>query len=370
MPLKEMSMKIKSNCRSLVYAAAMTIAASQFSITGCAKAQSSKMTTAVRLPNEGEMPSLGGATEWLNSPPLTAAGLRGKVVLVDFWTFSCINSLRTLPYLRAWADKYKDHGLVVIGIQAPEFTFEKNVDNVRWAAKDMRLGYSIAVDNNHAIWRSFNNQAWPALYFVDANGHIRHHQFGEGQYERAEMIIQQLLAEAGHSGAGHELVSVDGRGAEAAPDWGTIKSPETYVGYERTENFASPGGAHTNKNRVYASPARLGLNHWALSGDWTIRREAIVLNQADGRIAYRFHARDLHLVMGPATRETSVRFRVLIDGQPPGTAHGSDADDEGRCTVTEQRLYQLIRQQKPIVDHLFEIEFLDPGVEAFSFTFG
>jgi thiol-disulfide isomerase/thioredoxin len=365
-----MSMTIKSNCRSLVYAAAMTIAPSQFSMAGCAKAQSSKMTTAVRLPNEGEMPSLGGATEWLNSPPLTAAGLRGKVVLVSFWTFSCINSLRTLPYLRAWADKYKDQGLVVIGIQAPEFTFEKNIDNVRWAAKDMRLGYPIAVDNNHAIWRSFNNQAWPALYFVDANGHIRHHQFGEGQYERAEMIIQQLLAEAGLSGAGHELVSVDGRGAEAAPDWGTIKSPETYVGYARTENFASPGGAHTNKNRVYASPARLGLNHWALSGDWTIRREAIVLNQADGRIAYRFHARDLHLVMGSATRETSVRFRVLIDGQPPGTAHGSDDDDEGRGMVTEQRLYQLIRQQRPIVDHLFEIEFLDFGVEAFSFTFG
>src|ERR1700733_1538191 len=363
----QMSETIRYSRRRFLGAVVLWAAIAQLSMVGCAKAQ---LASAVRLPKEGEMPSLGGATQWLNSPPLTAAGLRGKVVLVDFWTYSCINSLRTLPYLRAWADKYKDHGLVVIGIQAPEFTFEKNVDNVRGAAKDMRLGYSIAVDNNHAIWRSFNNQAWPALYFVDANGHIRHHQFGEGQYERAEMIIQQLLAEAGHSGAGHELVSVDGRGAEAAPDWGTIKSPETYVGYERTENFASPGGAHTNKNRVYASPARLGLNHWALSGDWTIRREAIVLNQADGRIAYRFHARDLHLVMGPATRETSVRFRVLIDGQPPGTAHGSDADDEGRCTVTEQRLYQLIRQQKPIVDHLFEIEFLDPGVEAFSFTFG
>jgi thiol-disulfide isomerase/thioredoxin len=368
--LKEMSMKIKSNFRRFVIAAVMTIAASEFGIAGCAKAQSSKMTAAVRLPNEGEMPSLGGATEWLNSPPLTTAGLRGKVILIDFWTFSCINSLRTLPYLRAWAEKYKDQGLVVIGVQAPEFAFEKDVDNVRWAAKDMNLGYPIAVDNNHAIWRSFNNQAWPALYFVDAKGHIRHHQFGEGEYKQAEMIIQQLLAESGHAGVNHEPVSVDGRGAEAAPDWGSMKSPETYVGYERTENFASPGGAHTNKNRIYAAPARLGLNHWALLGDWTMQKEAVVLNQADGRIAYRFHARDLHLVMGPTTRVRSVRFRVLIDGQPPGAAHGSDVDGQGRGTVTEQRLYQLIRQPQPVVDHLFEIEFFDTGVEAFSFTFG
>jgi thiol-disulfide isomerase/thioredoxin len=365
-----MSMKIESNCRRFVCATVITIAAFQFGMAGCAKAQPAKMTTVGRLPNEGEMPSLRGATEWLNSPPLTAAGLKGRVVLVDFWTYSCINSLRTLPYLRAWAEKYKAQGLVVIGVQAPEFTFEENVDNVRWVVKDMKLGYPIAIDNDHAIWRAFNNQAWPAVYFIDAKGHIRHHQFGEGEYERAEMIIQQLLVEAGHSGVGHERVSVDPRGAEAAPDWESMKSPETYVGYERTQNFASPGGAHTNKNRVYAAPPQLGLNHWALSGDWAMGKQAVVLNQAGGRIAYRFRARDLHLVMGPVARGKSIRFRVLIDGLPPGAARGSDVDDQGRGTVTEQRLYQLIRQSRPIVDHLFEIEFLDPDAEAFSFTFG
>jgi thiol-disulfide isomerase/thioredoxin len=304
-----------------------------------------QMTPAVvRLPIEGELPSLGGATGWLNSPPLTAAGLRGKVVLVDFWTYTCINWLRTLPYVRAWAEKYKDQGLVVIGVHSPEFEFEKNVDNVRRAAKDMGVDYPIAVDSDHAIWRAFKNQYWPALYFVDAQGHIRHHQFGEGEYEQSEMIIQQLLAEAGIGGIGHELVAVDARGAEAAADWGTLKSPENYVGYERTENFASPGGAVLDKRRVYAAPARLRLNHWALSGDWTVGKQATVLNKANGRIAYRFHARDLHLVMGPAARGTSVRFRVLIDGQPPGAAHGSDVDEQGNGTLTEQRLYQLIRQ--------------------------
>jgi len=325
---------------------------------------------AVRLPIEGELPSLGSATEWLNSQPLTAAGLRGKVVLIDFWTYSCINWLRSLPYVRAWAAKYKDQGLVVIGVHAPEFAFEKNLDNVRRAAKDMRVDYPIAIDNDHAIWRAFKNEYWPALYFVDAQGHIRHHHFGEGEYEQSEMIIQQLLAEAGVGGIAHQLVSVDARGAEAAADWGSLKSPENYVGYERTENFASPGGAVLDKRRVYAAPARLRLNHWALSGDWTVGKQATVLNKANGRIAYRFHARDLHLVMGPAARGTSVRFRVLIDGQPPGAAHGIDVDDQGNGTVTEQRLYQLIRQPKPIADRQFEIEFLDSGVEAFAFTFG
>ena len=325
---------------------------------------------AVQLPIEGELPSLGSATEWLNSQPLTAAGLRGTVVLIDFWTYTCINWLRSLPYVRAWAEKYKDHGLIVIGVHAPEFAFEKNVGNVRRAAKDMRVDYPIAIDNDHAIWRAFNNHYWPALYFVDAQGHIRHHQFGEGDYEQSEMIIQQLLAEAGIGGIGHELVSVDARGAEAAANWGSLKSPENYVGYERTEDFASPGGAVLDKRRVYAVPARLRLNHWALSGDWTVERQATVLNEANGRIAYRFHARDLHLVMGPAARGTSVRCRVLVDGQPPGAAHGIDVDDQGNGTVTEQRLYQLIRQPKPIADRQFEIEFLDAGVEAFAFTFG
>src|SRR5438093_715041 len=271
---------------------------------------------AVQLPIEGELPSLGGATEWLNSQPLTATGLRGKVVLIDVWTYTCINWLRSLPYVRAWADKYKNQGLVVIGVHAPEFAFEKNIDNVRRAAKDMRVDYPIAIDNDYAIWRALKNEYWPALYFVDAQGRIRHHHFGEGEYEQSERIIQQLLAEAGNSGIGHDLVSVDPRGAEAPADWSNLKSPENYVGYDRTENFASPGGAVLDKPRVYAAPARLKLNGWALSGDWTIRKPSTVLNKPNGRIAYRFHARDLHLVMGPAVPGTPVRFRVLIDGKP------------------------------------------------------
>jgi len=323
-----------------------------------------------RLPIEGEMPSLAGATEWLNSQPLTAAGLRGKVVVVDFWTYTCINWLRSLPYVRAWAEKYKDRGLVVLGVHTPEFTFEHDVENVRRAAKDMRVGYPVAIDNGYAIWRAFENQYWPALYFVDAQGRVRHHQFGEGEYERSEETIRQLLAEAGVVDIGNSLASVDAPGIEAAADWGSLRSPENYTGYERTENFASPGGARLGERRVYAAPARLALNQWALSGDWTVRREASVLNGANGRIAYRFHARDLHLVMGPATRGASVRFRVLVDGRPPGAAHGVDVDDQGNGTATEQRLYQLIRQPGPIADRQFEIEFLDPGVEAFAFTFG
>jgi thiol-disulfide isomerase/thioredoxin len=325
---------------------------------------------AVRLPIEGELPSLGGATEWLNSPPLTAAGLRGKVVLIDVWTYTCINWLRTLPYVRAWADKYKDQGLVVIGVHAPEFAFEHNVDNVRRAAKDMRVAFPIAIDNDFAIWNSLKNQYWPALYLVDAQGRIRYHQFGEGEYDRSERVIQQLLAEAGAKSISQELASVDARGAEVAADWGSLKSPENYVGYERTEGFGSPGGVVPDKRRVYAAPAKLKLNQWALSGEWTMAKPATVLNAANGRIAYRFHARDLHLVMGPAARGGPVRFRVLIDGQPPGAAHGVDVDEQGKGAVGEQRLYQLIRQQKPIADRLFEIEFLDPGVEAFAFTFG
>jgi thiol-disulfide isomerase/thioredoxin len=335
------------------------------------KSVAQKMTpSAVKLPIEGELPSLGSATGWLNSQPLTTASLRGKVVLIDFWTYTCINWLRTLPYVRAWAEKYKNQGLVVIGVHSPEFAFEKNLDNVRHAAKDMKVNFPVAIDSDHAIWRAFKNEYWPALYLVDAQGRIRHHHFGEGEYEQSERIIQRLLAEAGSGGVSRDLVSVDGRGAEAAADWGSLKSPENYVGYERTENFASPGGAVLDKRRVYAVPARLKLNQWALSGDWTVQKQAIVLNQANGRIAYRFHACDLHLVMGPAVRGTALRFRVLIDGQPPGAAHGIDVDDKGNGTVTEQRLYQLIRQPKPIADRQFEIEFLDSGVEAFAFTFG
>jgi hypothetical protein len=258
----------------------------------------------------------------------------------------------------------------VIGVHTPEFAFERDIDNVRRAAKDMRVDYPIAIDSDYAIWRAFDNRYWPALYFVDAQGHIRHHYFGEGEYEQSEMTIQQLLAEAGIGGIGDDLVSVDARGAEAGADWGSLRSPENYLGYERTENFASPGGAVLDERRAYAAPARLRLNDWALSGDWTVEQQATVLNKANGRIAYRFHARDLHLVMGPAARGTSVRFRVLIDGQPPGAAHGIDVDEQGNGTVSEQRLYQLIRQPKPIADRHFEIEFLDSGVEAYAFTFG
>jgi thiol-disulfide isomerase/thioredoxin len=326
---------------------------------------------AVQLRIEGEFPSLGGATEWLNSSPLTGAGLRGKVVLIDFWTYSCINWRRSLPYVRAWAEKYKNQGLVVIGVHSPEFEFEKNVDSVRWAAKDMRINYPIAIDSDQTIWRAFRNDYWPALYFIDSQGHIRHHQFGEGEYEQSEKVIQQLLAEAGVSGMGHGLVSVDGRGAEAAADWGDLKSPETYVGYERSENFVSRDGAILDKPHVYVAPAQLRLNHWAFSGDWTIGKQAAILNKADGRISYRFHARDLNLILGPAARGASVRFRVLIDGQPPGAAHGVDVDGRGHGTVIEpSRMYQLIRQPGPIEDREFEIEFFDPGVAAFDFTFG
>jgi thiol-disulfide isomerase/thioredoxin len=325
---------------------------------------------AVHLPIEGELPSLGSATAWLNSPPLTAAGLRGKVVLIDFWTYTCINWLRSLPYVRAWAEKYKEQGLVVIGVHTPEFAFEHNIENVRQAAKDMRVEYPIAIDNGYVLWRAFKNQYWPALYFVDAQGRIRHHHFGEGAYAQSERMIQHLLAEAGLGGIGHALVAVEARGAEAAADWDSLRSPETYVGYERTAHFASPGGAVWDQRRVYAAPVRLRLNHWALTGDWTVGKQAAVLHTASGRIVHRFHARDLHLVMGPATRGTSVRFSVRLDGQPPGAAHGIDVDDQGHGTVSAPRMYQLIRQPPPIAERQFEIEFLDAGVEAFALTFG
>jgi thiol-disulfide isomerase/thioredoxin len=325
---------------------------------------------AVHFPIEGALPSLDGATEWLNSLPLTPTGLRGKVVLVDIWTYTCINWLRTLPYVRAWAEKYQDQGLVVVGVHAPEFMFEHDIDNVRRAAQAMRIAYPIAIDNSYAIWRGLNNHYWPALYFVDAQGRIRHHHFGEGAYERSERIIRQLLADAGVADDDRELVSVEGSGVEAAADWDSLQSPEIYLGYERTERFASPGRLADGMRRVYAAPARLSLNQWALAGDWTVEQQAAMLHEADGRIAYRFHARDLHLVAGPAVRGTSVRFRVLLDGRPPGGAHGSDIDPQGDGMVTEQRLYQLIRQPGPITDRQFEIEFVDAGVEAFAFTFG
>ena len=334
------------------------------------KGMTNTSRAAPALSNEGAMPSLGGATGWLNSQPLTAQGLRGRVVLIDFWTYTCINWRRQLPYVRAWAEKYKDVGLVVIGVHTPEFSFEHDPYNVRQSVGDIKIPYPIAIDSDREIWNAFGNAYWPALYFVDAKGRIRHHQFGEGDYERSEQIIQQLLTEAGNTAVVHDLVTGDATGAEAAADWGDLKSQENYVGFDRTEGFASPGGAKLGQRHDYAAPARLGLKQWALSGEWTMKGEATVLNKANGRIVYRFHARDLHLIMGPATRGTPVRFRVLIDGRPPGAAHGSDLDVQGNGTVIEQRMYQLIRQAKPIADRQFEIEFLDPGVEAFCFTFG
>lgn len=346
--------------RFIAAAAAMTFAAVPFGVTGCA----------VQRIFERELPSLGGATGWLNSQPLTADSLRGKVVLVQFCTYTCINWLRTLPYIRAWDEKYKSQGLAIVGVHTPEFAFEKDPDNVRRALKNMGVVYPVMIDNDYAVWRAFENRYWPALYLVDSKGRIRHHHFGEGEYQQSERVIQQLLAEAGAGGFRQEPVSVEGRGAEAAADWDSLKSPERYVGHERTENFASPGGAVPDERRVYAAPAQLSLNQWALAGDWTMGRQAAVLNKSGGRIAYRFHARDLHLVMGPSARGTSVRFRVALDGQPPRTAHGVDVDDRGNGTVTEQRMYQLIRQPKPVAARQFEIEFLEPGAEAYAFTFG
>jgi len=328
------------------------------------------VTSAARLPIEGKMPSFGRASEWLNSPPLSAANLRGKVVLVDFCTYSCINWLRQLPYVRAWAEKYRDRGLLVIGVHSPEFGFETNVDNVRRAVKAMGITYPIVIDNDHAIWRAFENEAWPALFFVDAQGRIRGRYYGEGAYDETEEILQQLLADAGHGGATQAAVSIDPQGVEANADWENLRTAETYVGHARTGNFASPGGLLRDKPRVYAVPASLALNQWALAGDWTIGREATVLHAAPGRIAFRFHARDLHLVMGPPASGAPVRFRILLDGRPPGSAHGLDVDDLGQGVVNEPRLYQLIRQPGRVADGTFEIEFLDPGIETFSFTFG
>jgi len=321
------------------------------------------------LPVEGAMPPLAGAVDWLNSAPLTAADLKGKVVLVDFWTYSCINCLRTLPYVRAWAEKYKDQGLVVVGVHTPEFAFEKSIANVKSAVSDLKIAYPVAVDNDYAIWRAFNNKYWPAHYFIDAKGQIRHHHFGEGDYEGSERVIQKLLAEAGKTVPAAQPISVTATGAAAASDPSAVKSPETYVGYERAENFISPGGLVQDAPHVYA-PAEPRLNEWALRGDWTVVGEHARLNAKDGSIVYRFHARDLHLVLGSADPGTPVRFRVTVDGAKPGENHGMDVNADGEGTVTGQRLYQLVRQSGPIRDRTFEIEFLDPGVQAYAFTFG
>jgi thiol-disulfide isomerase/thioredoxin len=319
--------------------------------------------------NEGALPSLSGATQWLNSPPLTPGGLRGKVVLVDFWTYTCVNWLRTLPYLRAWAERYDDQGLVVIGAHTPEFPFEHDIDNVRWAAKSMDVNYPIAVDSDYAVWRAFDNNYWPAVYLADAQGRIRFHHFGEGAYDETENIIQRLLSESGRP-VDNQLVRVAPRGLEVAADYGTLRSPESYLGYEKADAFASPGGAFPDGSRVYAFPAKLSLNRWALAGDWTVKAGATVLNEPNGRIAYRFHARDVNLIMGPPPGRQPVRFTVKVDGKPPGAGHGTDIDEDGRGTAARQTTYQLVRLKSPIADREFEIQFADAGVEAFCFTFG
>jgi cytochrome c biogenesis protein CcdA/thiol-disulfide isomerase/thioredoxin len=332
--------------------------------------RASQADTRPTLPIEGELPPLSGAVQWLNSPPLTAEGLRGKVVLVDFWTYSCINCLRTLPYVKAWAQKYKDQGLVVIGVHAPEFAFERNVDNVKKAIHDLGIDYPVAIDNNYAIWRSLNNQYWPAHYFADAQGHIRYHHFGEGDYAESEQVIQQLLAEAGHKDVANNLIDAHAQGVQMAADDADVRSPETYIGFQRAENFASAGGVKADKPHAYTAPAKPSLNQWGLAGTWMVDGEHATLDSSPGRIVYRFHARDLHLVLGPGKDGKPVHFRVSVDGAAPGASHGTDTAEDGSGVVTEQRLYQLVRQSGEVGDHTFSIEFMDPGVQAFAFTFG
>jgi cytochrome c biogenesis protein CcdA/thiol-disulfide isomerase/thioredoxin len=337
--------------------------------SGPTMTKQAKPSEQAELPVEDLMPSLDGAEGWLNSPPLSFAALKGKVVLVDFWTYSCINCLRSIPYVRAWAEKYRDHGLVVIGVHAPEFAFERNIDNVKNAIATLKIGYPVAIDNEYKIWRSFENEYWPAHYFIDGNGKVRHHHFGEGQYEESERVIQKMLADAGNKNVPGGIVAVNASGAEAAADKASVNSPETYVGYDRGENFVSPGGVVEDESHVYAA-GEPQLNDWSLTGKWTIGNERAQLDEKDGSIVYRFHARDLHLVLGPSQEGNNIRFRITIDGKAPGDAHGMDTDADGNGVVTTQRLYQLVRSPGTVTDHTFEIRFLDPGVQAYAFTFG
>ncbi len=319
---------------------------------------------------EGSMPSLAGAVKWLNSPPLDAAALKGKVVVIDFWTYSCINCLRSLPYVKAWAEKYKDQGLVVIGVHAPEFAFERDVNNVAKAVRDLGITYPVAIDNDYAIWRAMNNQYWPAHYFIDAQGKVRYHHFGEGEYAESEQVIQQLLAEAGNRNVSTDMVKADAHGVQQAADEADVGSPETYLGYERAQNFGSAGGQQTDRIAAYTAPQQPALNQWGLAGRWNVGREHATLAQANGKIVYRFHARDVHLVLGPGADGKPVRFRVTLDGAAPGKDGGTDLSSDGSGRVTGQRLYQLLRLKGPVRDRTFSIEFLDPGVQAYAFTFG
>ena len=319
--------------------------------------------------HEGPLPDLGGAVAWLNSAPLSSKSLRGKVVLVDFWTYSCINSLRQLPYMKSWAAKYKDAGLVVIGVHAPEFAFEKERANVENAVRDLKVTYPVAIDSNHRIWQAFNNEYWPADYFIDGKGRIRYHHFGEGEYGESERVIQELLKENGATGLDGSTVRISADGVEAAPS-GDVQSPETYVGYRRAERFASPERLAQDSRKTYSPPARPSLNQWGLSGSWNVGAESAVLQAASGKIVFRFHSRDLHMVLGPTKNGKPVRFKVKLDGAAPGDDCGVDSAPDGTGEVREPRLYQLIRQKGQVEDRTFEIEFLDPGVQAFSFTFG
>jgi len=324
----------------------------------------------MELGHEGTFPSLEGAIKWLNSPPLTREELKGKVVLVDFWTYSCINCLRSVPYVEAWAEKYKGDGLVVIGVHTPEFAFEKDPDNVAKSVADLKITYPVAIDSNYAIWKAFHNEYWPAHYFIDANGSIRYHHFGEGKYAESEEVIQRLLREKNSNLRTGGFVHVAASGTEAASDLGDVASPETYIGYLRQQNYASPQKIRQDSPQVYAAPSRLTVNEWGLAGNWSVGGEEAALVAAPGRVVFRFHARDLHLVLGPGKDGKPVRFRVRIDGAAPGEDHGGDTDEQGTGIVKEHRLYQLIRQKAKVEDRTFEIEFLDPGVQAFAFTFG
>jgi thiol-disulfide isomerase/thioredoxin len=322
------------------------------------------------LPIEGHLPSFDGATGWLNSEPLRPEGLRGRVVLVDFWTYTCVNWLRTLPYVRAWAAKYADADLTVVGVHTPEFSFERDLDNVVALSRSFGVEYPIVLDNDYGVWRAFDNHVWPAVYMADVEGRIRYHHFGEGEYAMTEMVIQRLLLDAGVDGVDQDLVAVEPRGLEVAADWRTLQSPETYLGYRQSTGFASEDVARFDAPHVYAGATQLPLNHWDVSGNWTVAPDAAVLNEPGGRLACQFRARDLNLVMGPVSRGASIPFRVFLDGEVVDGAHGSDVDPDGGGLVSDQRTYQLIRQPGPIEDRLFEIEFLDGGVEAYCFTFG
>jgi thiol-disulfide isomerase/thioredoxin len=335
---------------------------------GGASPDSANASGSLTLPVEGVMPPLDGATMWLNSPPLTREQLRGKVVVIDFWTYSCINCIRSIPYVRAWYERYKDDGLVVIGVHAPEFAFEKNPANVRKAIADLGITYPVALDNNYAIWRAFENRYWPAHYFIDAKGRIRYHHFGEGNYAESETVIRKLLAEAGHAPKSVAMGATAAQGAEAAAAMQSLNSPETYIGYARMDRFVSPGGVRKDSAADYQA-APMTLNQWALEGRWNVGPQSARLLSPKGAIDYRFHARDLHLVLGSPNGKP-IRFRVTIDGKAPGADAGSDIDAQGFGTVTDERLYQLVRQKGAIRDRNFRIEFLDPGVEAFAFTFG